>query len=103
MTQTAYKQFEIKGYERMIERIMVGPMQVNPDMHDQFLTVQEALQKQKELNEKLELKVDQKIEERKHEILKQKAIEQKKDDSSYYDSEYESEEENEQIKDNGPI
>ena len=23
----AYKQFEIKGYERMIERIMVGPLQ----------------------------------------------------------------------------
>jgi len=27
-------------------------------MQEQFLTVQEALQKQKELNEKMELKVD---------------------------------------------
>ena len=69
MTQTAYKQFEIKGYERMIERIMIGPMQANPDMHEQFMTVSEALQKQKELNEKMELKVDKKIEERKQEIL----------------------------------
>ena len=53
----------------MIERIMIGPMQANPDMHEQFMTVSEALQKQKELNEKMEIKVDKKIEERKQEIL----------------------------------
>ena len=43
MAQTAYKQFEIKGYERMIERMMVGPLQSNPEMQEQFLTIQEAL------------------------------------------------------------
>lgn len=39
LSQNAYKQQEIKGYERMIERIMVGPMHENPDMQEQFLTV----------------------------------------------------------------
>lgn len=27
LSNTDYKQFEIKGYERMIERIMVGPLE----------------------------------------------------------------------------
>lgn len=32
ISKTAYKQFEIKGYERMISRIMQGSLQENPDL-----------------------------------------------------------------------
>ena len=45
VSKTAYKQFEIKGYERMIGRIMEGSLQQNPALHDQYISVTEALQK----------------------------------------------------------
>jgi len=45
VSKTAYKKFEIKGYERMIGRIMEGTLQQNPDLHDQFISVKEALEK----------------------------------------------------------
>ena len=32
ISKTAYKQFEIKGYERMIGRIMEGSLQDNPEL-----------------------------------------------------------------------
>jgi hypothetical protein len=32
ISKTAYKQFEIKGYERMIQRIMSGSLQDNPEL-----------------------------------------------------------------------
>lgn len=32
MSKTAYKQFEIKGYETMIGRIMEGSLRANPQL-----------------------------------------------------------------------
>lgn len=86
MSKTAYKQFEMKGYERMIGRIMEGSLQQNPALHDQYISVTEALQKQKEINERLEQQMEQKI------LSRQQQLAIKGDsDCSYYDSEYESE------------
>lgn len=86
VSKTAYKQFEMKGYERMIGRIMEGSLQQNPALHDQYISVTEALQKQKEINERLEQQMEQKI------LSRQQQLAIKGDsDCSYYDSEYESE------------
>lgn len=47
MSKLQFKQFEIKGYETMITRVMEGQLTSHPDMNDQFLTVTQALEKQK--------------------------------------------------------
>jgi len=39
LSQAAAKSFEIKGYERMIERMMVGPLLEKPELEEQFLTI----------------------------------------------------------------
>lgn len=93
ISKTAIKQFEIKGYEQMIGRIMEGSLKANPDLQDQFISVQEALAKQKEFNDKMEVQMDSKIKERQAEMAIEQAPAKKEEESGseYYDSEYESE------------
>ena len=59
MSRVAYRQFEVKGYEKMIERIMEQPLQSsaqnnNTQLQERLLLIKEQLKKQSEKNRQIE-------------------------------------------------
>ena len=116
MNKVQYKQFEIKGYEQMIERIMQQPMQKaiehsNDELSTRLQEIKDKLTKQTQKNNEVEKEMEDYVvntlyQKELQEALKRKAEEngekfdkEKKDGgeegdaSSYYDSEDESEDE----------
>lgn len=97
MSKLQFKQFEIKGYETMITRVMEGQLTSHPDMNEQFLTVTQALEKQKVENDQFERLVMEKLQRLKEEQARKRAIEQAHEqaqsESEYYDEEEEEAEE----------
>lgn len=64
MSRVAFRQFEVKGYEKMIERIIYQPLQKstqdnNVVMQDRLLQIQEQLKRQKEKNRVIERNAEQ--------------------------------------------
>ena len=63
MSRVAYRQFEVKGYEKMIERIMQQPLQSsaqsnNTVLQERLMMIQEQLKKQSEKNRIIEQKAE---------------------------------------------
>ena len=63
MNRTQYKQFEIKGYEQMIERIMAQPMQKalehsNDELSTRLLEIKDKLTRQTKKNQEVERDVE---------------------------------------------
>ena len=59
MSRVAYRQFEVKGYEKMIERIMEQPLQHsaqnnNVVLQERLLLIQEQLKRQQQKNQEIE-------------------------------------------------
>ena len=78
----------------MIGRIMEEQMVANPQMEQQFTTVQEALQAQREENAKIEKIVDERVRQMWLDQAKKRALEaatseeeEESDEASYYDEE----------------
>jgi len=59
MSRVAYRQFEVKGYEKMIERIMEQPLQHsaqnnNVVLQERLILIQEQLKRQQQKNQEIE-------------------------------------------------
>jgi len=63
---TTFRQFELSGYEKMIDRLMENPLQSSqahdkPEMHDKILELKNALQVQSEKTRQGEMDTQRQI------------------------------------------
>ena len=66
MSRIAYRQFEIKGYEKMLERMLEQPMaganaNNNAELQQKLLHIKDTLSKQQEKNREIERETEKKV------------------------------------------
>ena len=85
MNKIAFRQFEIKGYEQMLERMLHQPLQgaitsKNTELEEKLRQIQKTLTNQQEKNRAIESSVEKKVTETLFQRELREAIERKKEE-----------------------